>query len=75
MITMTREPESLRELYNEIVAQLKEGEVVEITLTEGDCIYELLESMSDGMEGTRHLNEISRPYVCVPSEPLINKAQ
>ena len=43
MITMTREPETLRELYNEIVAQLKEGEVVEITLTKGDGIHELLD--------------------------------
>ena len=56
---MEREPETLRELYSEIVAQLREGEVVKITLTEGDGIHELLESMLDGMEGTRPRNKSS----------------
>jgi ABC-type uncharacterized transport system ATPase subunit len=55
---MEREPETLSELHNEILAQLKVGEVVTITLTEGDGTHELLESITSNMEATRCLNDI-----------------
>ena len=55
-----REPETLSELKTEILRQLDEGEEVVITLTEGDGVHELLESISDGISGTRFLNSFPR---------------
>ena len=55
---MRREPETLSELHNEIIAQLEVSEVVTITLTEGDGIHELLESIAENMEATRCLKDI-----------------
>lgn len=58
---MSREPESLSELKVEILRQLAKSEVVILRLTEGDSIHELLESITDGIEGTKLLNKLSRP--------------
>ena len=58
---MSREPESLSELKAEILRQLAESEVVTVRLTEGDSIHELLESITDGIEGTKLLNKLSQP--------------
>lgn len=58
---MPREPETLAELKAEILRQLAKSEVVTIRLTEGDGIHELLESITDGIEGTKLLNQTSRP--------------
>ena len=55
---MEREPETISELRNEILAQLEVGEVVTITLTGGDGIHELLESIDSNMEAERCLNDI-----------------
>lgn len=42
-----REPETLSELYLEIVRQLEQSETVTIRLTEGDGIHELLGNIKD----------------------------
>ena len=55
-----REPETLKELKAEIVRQLKRSETVTITLTEGDGVHELLESITDGIKGTEELNRQPR---------------
>ena len=57
-----REPETLKELKAEILRQLDRSETVTITLTEGDGIHELLESIADGIKGTEELNRQSRKY-------------
>ena len=57
-----REPETLKELKAEILRQLEKSETVTITLTEGDGIHELLESITDGIKGTEELNKQSRKY-------------
>lgn len=60
--TIMREPETLRELKAEILRQLEKSETVTITLTEGDGIHELLESITDGIKGAEELNRQSRKY-------------
>lgn len=57
-----REPETLTELKAEILRQLEQSETVTITLTEGDGIHELLESITDGIRGIEELNRQSRKY-------------
>jgi len=60
---MKREPESIKELRDEIVGQLKNGDTVNIELTEGDAVHELLESISSGIQGTKMLNKSSSRLV------------
>ena len=56
---MSREPETLTELKAEILRQLKMDVLtVTIKLTEGDSIHELLESITDGIEGTIELRQL-----------------
>ena len=63
--TMSREPETLTELKAEILRQLKMDVLtVTIKLTEGDSIHELLESITDGIEGTAKLNRDSSGHKC-----------
>lgn len=52
-----REPETLTELKEEILRQLERSETVTITLTEGDGIHRLLESMGDRIEVIKELPE------------------
>lgn len=55
-----REPETLTELKAEIIRQLQASETVVITLTEGDGIHELLESIDNGIKGIELANQRER---------------
>jgi len=55
---IARQPESLQELHDFIIYQLRTSDKVTINLSDGDDMHELLESIADGMRGTRCLNKI-----------------
>ena len=60
-----REPETLKELLDEIARQNALSETVTITLTEGDGIHELMEDMQkaiDSQRGKEHAQSVAHQY-------------
>lgn len=58
-LPMTRKPETLQELYNEIVAQLEDSEIVTLTLPDGDSLHELLANIKEGINATRQNKRVA----------------